>query len=146
MHAPPGQLVVAINPIWKHTLNEFIQANGPEKCRKYGQWFANRFKDNPRVIYFIGGNRTPEPVRAELDEMGKGIQDVYSGKAMIAYHSEADQSSLEACPDASWITLNWTHAYSPEMPGALKESDTKTMMGRPGKHVHFTEAVKIWAF
>lgn len=46
--------------------------------------------------------------------MGKGIQDVYDGKAIIAYHSRADQSSLEAFPDdASWITLNWTYAYCP---------------------------------
>jgi hypothetical protein len=44
--------------------------------------------------------------------MGKGIQEVYKGKAIVAYHSEADQSSLEAFPQASWITLNWTHAYS----------------------------------
>ena len=105
-------LVVIINPIWKRSLNEVIKANGPEKCRKYGQWFATRFKDNPRVIYFLGGNEAPEPVRTEMDEMGKGIQEVYGGKAIVAYHSEADQSSMEAFPQASWITLNWTHAYS----------------------------------
>ena len=105
-------LVVMINPIWKRSLNEAIKANGPEKCRKYGQWFANRYKDNPHVIYFIGGDEAPEPVRTELDEMGKGIQDKYAGKATIAYLSEADQSSKEAYPDASWVTLNWTYAYS----------------------------------
>lgn len=106
-------LVVMINPIWKRSLNEIIQAAGPEKCRKYGQAFAIRFKNNPRVIYFIGGDQVPEPVRNELDEMGKGIQDVYGGKAIVAYHSEADQSSMEAYPTATWITLNWTYAYSP---------------------------------
>lgn len=105
-------LVVMINPIWKRSLNEIIKAAGPEKCKKYGQWFANRFKDNPKVIYFIGGDEVPEPVRTELDEMGKGIQDVYGGKAIVAYHSEADQSSREAFPEAAWITLNWTYAYS----------------------------------
>ena len=105
-------LVVMINPIWKRSFNEIIKTNGPEKCRKYGQWFASRYKDNPRVIYFIGGNEVPEPVRTELDEMGKGIQEVYGSKAIVAYHSEADQSSMEAYPQASWITLNWTYAYS----------------------------------
>jgi len=106
-------LVVMINPIWKRSLNEMIKANGPEKCRKFGNWFANRFKDNPLVIYFIGGNEVPEPVRTALDEIGKGIQEVYGGKAIVAYHSEADQSSKEAYPDASWVTLNWTYSYSP---------------------------------
>ncbi len=106
-------LVVIINPIWKHSLNEIIQSAGPVKCRKFGQWFASRYKDNPRVIYFIGGDQVPEPVREELDEMGQGIQDIYGGKAILAYHGEADQSSREAYPDAKWITLNWTYAYSP---------------------------------
>jgi hypothetical protein len=55
----------------------------------------------------------PEPVREELDAMGQGIQDVYAGRAIVAFHSEADQSSLEAYPNASWITLNWTYAYAP---------------------------------
>ena len=45
--------------------------------------------------------------------MGKGIQDVYDGIAIIAYHSRAGQSSLEAFPDPSWATLNWTYAYCP---------------------------------
>ena len=110
--ATDRRLVVLLNPIWKHSLNEFIQANGPSKCREYGKWFANRYKNNPYVIYFIGGDATPEPVRLEMEEMGKGIQEVYGGKALIAYHSETDQSSLEAYPNASWITLNWTTAYS----------------------------------
>jgi hypothetical protein len=105
-------LVVIINPIWKHSSTGIIHFNGPEKCRNFGQWFANRFKDNPNVIYFIGGNEAPEPVRAELDEMGRGIQEVYAGKAVVAYHSEAGQSGKKAFPDASWLTLNWTHAYS----------------------------------
>lgn len=105
-------LVVMINPIWKPSLNELIKSNGPEKCRKFGVWFANRYKNNPKVIYFLGGNEAPDPVRAELDEMGKGIQEVYGGKAILAYQGEPDQSGLEAFPQSSWITLNLTHAYS----------------------------------
>lgn len=113
-HATDRGLVVMINPIWKNSLNDLIHENGPEKCRKYGQWFANRFKDNSRVIYFIGGNQSPGPVRDEMTEMAKGIQDVYAGKAILAYHSQADQSGREAFPDAEWMTLNWTYAYSPD--------------------------------
>ncbi len=106
-------LRVIINPIWKRSLNDFIARQGVEKCRAYGQWFARRYKDNPLISYFIGGDQIPEPVREHMDAMGQGIQDVYDGRAVIAYHSEGSQSSCEAFPDASWLTLNWTYAYTP---------------------------------
>lgn len=106
-------LVVILNPIWKRSVNDFLQNQGVEKCRAYGKWFAERYKDNPRVFYFIGGDQIPEPVRWEMDAMGKGIQEVYGGKAIVAYHSCGSQSSKEAFPDVSWLTLNWTYAYTP---------------------------------
>lgn len=106
-------LVVIINPLWKRSVNEFISQQGINKCRAYGRWFAKRYKNNPRVFYFIGGDQVPEPVRGEMDAMGEGIQDVYDGKAIVAYHSCGSQSSKEAFPNASWLTLNWTYAYTP---------------------------------
>lgn len=106
-------LIVILNPIWKRSVNEFIQQQGENKCRAYGRWFAERYKDNPRVFYFIGGDQIPEPVRGEMNAMGEGVQEVYGGKAIVAYHSCGSQSSKEAFPDASWLTLNWTYAYTP---------------------------------
>jgi hypothetical protein len=106
-------LVVMINPIWKRKLFRIIQSNGVEKCYTFAKWFANRYKNNPRVIYFIGGDDVPEPVRDELDAMGKGIQEVYNNKAIIAFHGIADMSSRDIYPNAKWLTLNWTYSYSP---------------------------------
>lgn len=106
-------LVVIINPIWKRHFNALLKANGPEKCRVFGHWFAARYRDNPRVLYFVGGDQIPEPVREELGALAEGIQEVNGGKAIIAFHSQADQSSREAYPAAAWLTLNWTYAYAP---------------------------------
>lgn len=106
-------LVVILNPIWKRSVNEFIQQQGEDKCRVYGKWFAERYKNNPRVFYFIGGDQVPEPIRGEMNAMGEGIQEIYGGRAIVAYHSCGSQSSAEAFPDASWLTLNWTYSYTP---------------------------------
>jgi len=107
-------LIVMINPIWKKQHQQTIQNNGVEKCRKYGKWFAERYRDNPYVIYFVGGDAVPEPVSDELAAMAEGIQEVYNGKAIIAVHSRQTTSSLEVYPDQpDWLTLNWTYAYSP---------------------------------
>ncbi len=107
-------LIVMINPIWKKQHQNTIQKNGVEKCYAYGKWFAERYKDNPYVIYFVGGDAVPEPVKDELAAMAKGIQEVYNGKAIVAVHSRQTTSSLEVYPEQpAWLTLNWTYAYSP---------------------------------
>jgi hypothetical protein len=107
-------LVAILNPIWKKQLAAAIRDNGPEKSRAFGRWFAGRYKDNPRVIYFLGGDAVPDPVRKEIIAMGEGIQEVYGGKAIVAYHSASDTTSLDAFRDRpSWLTLNWTYSYCP---------------------------------
>jgi hypothetical protein len=66
------------------------------------------------VIYFLGGDAGPDPVRSEIVAMGDGIQEVYEGRAIVAYHSRSDTTSFDAFPDRpSWITLNWTYSYCP---------------------------------
>lgn len=137
-------LTVVINPIWKRSVNEFLQKQGVKKCRKYGEWFARRYKDNPRVLYFIGGDQVPEPVRQEMDAMGEGIQKVYGGRAIVAYHSCGSQSSREAFPNAEWLTWNWTYAYSPSYkfegapryPYQMNYENYKEQKGIP---IHFGE-------
>lgn len=110
-------LVVILNPFWKKTSDAIISSNGVTKCRAYGQWLGARYRDNPRVAYFLGGDSSPAPVSAELDAMGLGIQDAYAAaslpKAIVAYHGAPAQSSRVEWPtNPSWLTLDWTYAYS----------------------------------
>lgn len=110
-------LIVILNPIWKKTADPAINANGPEKCRTYGKWLGTRYRNNVRVAYFVGGDATPATVAPELEAMGLGIQDAYAEanlpKAIIAYHGAPARSSREEWPaNPSWLTLDWTYAYS----------------------------------
>jgi hypothetical protein len=110
-------LVVILNPFWKKTSDAIISSNGVTKCRAYGNWLGTRYRDNPRVAYFLGGDSSPPTVSAELDAMGLGIQDAYAAaslpKAIVAYHGAPARSSRVEWPtNPSWLTLDWTYAYS----------------------------------
>lgn len=110
-------LIALVNPIWKKTADATIDSNGPAKCRAYGLWLASRYRDNPRVAYFVGGDDTPAAVREELDAMGLGIQDAYTEAglppAIVAYHGDPARTSREEWPNnPSWLTLDWSYAYS----------------------------------
>jgi Protein of unknown function (DUF4038)/Putative collagen-binding domain of a collagenase len=110
-------LVVILNPFWKKTSDATISSNGSVKCRAYGKWLATRYRDNARVAYFLGGDSSPGTVRDQLDAMGLGIQDAYKEAglppAIVAYHgAPAHSSRVEWPTNPSWLTLDWTYAYS----------------------------------
>ncbi|MBC8096432.1 MAG: DUF4038 domain-containing protein [Akkermansiaceae bacterium] len=115
-------MIVILNPFWKKTYDSWLDANGPTKCRAYGKWFATRYRNNPRVAYFVGGDDRPEPIRDEMNNMGLGIQDAYAAaglpKPIVAYHGDPGQTSREAFPTETWVTLNWSYNYAPPFSGA----------------------------
>ena len=115
--ATDAGLILILNPFWKKTSDATISSNGTAKCRAYGKWLGTRYRDNPRVAYFLGGDSSPDAVREQLDAMGLGIQDAYSEAnlppAIVAYHGAPAHSSREEWPtNPSWLTLDWTYAYS----------------------------------
>ncbi len=136
-------LIVVLNPIWKRQHVNTIQKNGVENCHEYGKWFAERFKDNPYVIYFVCGDATPDPVKDELAAMAEGIQEVYGGKAIIAVHSRQTTSSLEVYSEQpDWLTLNWTYAYSPKRADWNLwpyEHNLRNYQKFPDRPIHFCE-------
>jgi Protein of unknown function (DUF4038)/Putative collagen-binding domain of a collagenase len=110
-------LILILNPLWRKTSEATLTSNGPDRCRAYGKWLGARYRSNQRVAYFLGGDATPDPARTELDAMGLGIQDAYAEAglpaAIIAYHGAPARSSREEWPTTpSWLTLDWTYAYS----------------------------------
>lgn len=124
-------LIVLLNPFWKKTGDATIASNGADKSRAYGKWLGARYRDNHHVAYFIGGDDTPAAVRNELDAMGLGIQDAYSAvglpKAIIAYHGDPAKSSREEWPaNPSWLTLDWSYAYSEPLGAPLPYQENHT--------------------
>ena len=60
-------LIAVVNPIWKKGTDDLLEAHGPERCREFGRWFGRRYVDDPRVIYFIGGDAEPRRVARDSE-------------------------------------------------------------------------------
>ena len=115
-------LIAIVNPFWKKASDTIISNNGVTKSRNYANWLAARHRNNPRVAWFIGGDDRPEPVRDHMNAMGEGVAAAYASAGLpapiIAYHGDPAQSSREAFPtNPSWLTMNWTYAYSAPLGG-----------------------------
>lgn len=88
-----------------------VVANGPGRCRAYGEYLGRRFGDYDNVIWSIGADRNPEDARAGLEAMASGIKASAPGCLMTAQMLE-EHSAAEEYPDAGWLDLLSTYSYA----------------------------------
>src|SRR5207342_114784 len=79
---------------------EIIQQykNAEEKCRQYGQWFANRYKHFPNLIWLSGGDHNPVP---ESIAFAEGIASVDTTH-LHTFHAHPGKTSGERFRGAKW--------------------------------------------
>jgi hypothetical protein len=106
-------MAVMFNPIWIRHHRKRVDASGPNGCRGYGEWLATRFQRFENVMYFIGGDHPPRDEKDELEAMARAIESA-APDALITYHAEHQHPSKDCFPDATWLDINWTYAYTPE--------------------------------
>ena len=96
---------------------EIIQQypDGEKKCREYGQWFANRYKHFPNLIWVSGGDHNAVP---ESIAFAEGIASVDTSHLHTS-HAHPGKSSAERFPGKKWHTLSSAYTYFPAM-----ETDT----------------------
>ncbi len=106
-------MAVMLNPIWIRHHRDRIRRSGPKGCYAYGRWIAGRYRPCENVMFFVGGDHPPREERDEMDRMAQGIKDGWP-EGLITYHAVHQYTSKDYFPDASWLDINWTYAYTPE--------------------------------
>ena len=80
----------------------------PEKAEAYGKWIGHRYRDQPNIIWVLGGDRNPETklhyeiVRA----MARGIKEGDKGHHLITYHPQGGVSSSRWFGEDAWLDFN----------------------------------------
>lgn len=80
----------------------------PEKARAYGKWLGKRYKDQPNIIWVLGGDRNPDkPIHMEIIRaMARGLQEGDGGKHLITYHPSGGVSSSQWFQKEEWLDFN----------------------------------------
>jgi len=96
---------------------EIIQQykDGEKKCRQYGEWFANRYKHLPNLIWLSGGDHNPVP---ESIAFAEGVASVDTTH-LHTFHAHPGKSSGERFQGSPWHTLSAAYTYFPAL-----ETDT----------------------
>lgn len=113
--AQQRNLFIALLPTWGDKVTKnwgvgpvvFDSAN----AYSYGKWIGNRYKNEPNIIWMLGGDRPA--VKDSMDwrpvwrAMAKGIIDATHHQCFITYHSSGGAySTSQFIRNESWLDMN----------------------------------------
>jgi len=82
-----------------------------ENANTYGKWIGSRYKDEPNIIWILGGDRPAAQdsldFRPVWRSMAKGILEGTDNKALISYHPSGGKlSSSQFLQEEDWLDVN----------------------------------------
>lgn len=106
-------LYMAILPTWgawvmkeTHPLFKPHQIFTPENARAYGKFIGNRYRNNPRIIWVLGGDRNATGYEKTWEALAQGLREGDGGSHLITYHPRGQMSSSAFWQNASWLDFN----------------------------------------
>jgi hypothetical protein len=109
-------------------------ANGPEKCRAWGQYVGKRYRDFDNLVWLMGGDRNPETALEDVNAIALGIRE-FDSRHIFTAHCHPENSAVDQYKGGGWLDFNTTYTYeivhrklmrdynrTPAMPFVLIES------------------------
>lgn len=103
-------IYIALLPTWGDKLFKDSWGTGPEiftieTAYSYGKWIGNRYKDQPNLIWVLGGDRNPRDSSDDVrtwNEMARGITETQNptNRQLITFHPQ---------PTSPGGSSNWFH-------------------------------------
>lgn len=108
------QMFIGLLPTWGDKVAK-MWGKGPAifdsiNAYTYGKWIGNRYKNDPNIIWIMGGDRPAftdsMDWRPVWRAMIKGIREGTDGKALITYHPSGESSSSQFWQGEKALNLN----------------------------------------
>ncbi len=78
----------------------------PEKARAYGRIVGRRYRNQPNIIWVLGGDRDPSGVETVWREMAAGIKEGDGGRHLMTFHPVGGHSSADKFHADTWLDFN----------------------------------------
>lgn len=80
----------------------------PENAKTYGKFLGERFKNNPNIIWILGGDR---PVETDVHkqiirEMASGLREGDGSAHLISFHPTGGSGSAQYFQNEDWLDFN----------------------------------------
>jgi len=105
-------LYMAVLPAWGQYWNKRwgsqpVIFDTPEKAKRFYKFIAARYKDQPNIIWVLGGDRSPDTdaQREICDAMAEGIKSEDQDKHLVTFHTGGG-SSADFFHKEDWLDFN----------------------------------------
>jgi hypothetical protein len=114
-----------------------IQDATSSEMRQWGQYVGNRYKNYDNIIWLIGGDTSPTPVKSKLEEFVAGILD-NDTRHLFSAHNQPGSMAVDPYRSSAWLNVNniyyrsvdagmisaaqGAYNYSPTMPFFMLEA------------------------
>jgi hypothetical protein len=80
----------------------------PENARVYGKYIGARYKNNPNIIWILGGDRPVESDQHKqiIREMAYGLREGDGGTHLISFHPTGGSGSSSNFHNEDWLDFN----------------------------------------
>jgi hypothetical protein len=96
--------------------------------RIWGQYVGKRYADDDNIIWCIGGDADPSPLKDKVLECVKGILD-YDNRHLFTSHNNPEFLTINPWKGEEWLTINNVYSYSLSLYELCKSAyDQKPMM------------------
>jgi hypothetical protein len=79
-----------------------------ENARQYGKFLGERYKNEPNIIWILGGDRPVETdlQRRIIEQMAKGLTEGDNGAHLKSFHPSGGNGSAQYFHNAGWLDFN----------------------------------------
>jgi hypothetical protein len=105
-------LFIGLLPTWGDKVNK-RWGKGPEiftpdNAKTYGHFLGNRYKDQPNIIWILGGDRdvANDTQRAVWRAMAAGLQEGDHKRHLISFHPMGEHHSSKDWQNDDWLAFN----------------------------------------
>ncbi|MBK7134421.1 MAG: glycoside hydrolase family 140 protein [Bacteroidales bacterium] len=93
---------------WNRKWGEGPQIFNPDNAKAYGKFIGQRYKNNPNIIWIVGGDR---PVETEIQRqtvvaMAEGLREGDGGRHLISFHPTGGNGSSQYFHNEPWLDFN----------------------------------------
>ncbi|NLO37647.1 MAG: DUF4038 domain-containing protein [Clostridiaceae bacterium] len=135
--AQQHDLLITLLPTWGDKFNR-SWGDGPEifnvqNAYVYGKWIAGRYRDQPNIIWMLGGDRPLEAQhRAIIDAMAAGIREA-DPNHLITFHPPGGRDSTDFLADAAYIDFHASQTGHDVAHCYASDAVMRKMAGRSSK-------------
>lgn len=135
-------LYIGMLPTWGDKWTNNQGGNGPviftpENAAAYGEWLGRRYKNQPNLIWILGGDRSikTDQHRAIITAMAQGLRRGDGGRHLITFHPRGGEGSSAYFHTEKWLDFNMRqNGHAAEYTGRYEQTK-KDYQRQPAKPV-----------